>query len=98
MSELDPELENRLNKLLMSSVLRTLEALHPDVDVHASVRQNMLEICAGVRERALAAAVDDPESATATAFVDKLTKHINDYLDYSGSPLATPVKLVKRAE
>ena len=97
MPEIDPELENRFIKLMLSSVLKTIEALHDDVDAHETVRQHMLGICAGVRERALAAAGEETSPEHATAQVDALATMINEYMDYSASPMFPAIELVRRS-
>ena len=62
MADANQEVELRFIKLMLSSMLKTIEQLHPDVDAHASVQQHMLGICDGVRQRAVAAAGDDIEN------------------------------------
>jgi hypothetical protein len=96
MSAIDPEVESRFIKLMLSSVLKTIEAVHDDVDAHETVRQHMLGICAGVRERALAVAGDETPPEQATAQVDALTTMINEYMDYSASPMFPAIELVRR--
>ena len=96
MTETNQELENRFIKLMLSSTLKTIEALHPDLDAHATVRAHMLGICAGVRERALQSVPDGVSADDATAQVDALIAMINEYLDYSASPMFPQVELVQR--
>ena len=98
MAGINDEIENRFIKLMLSSTLKTIEALHGDVDAHASVRNHMLGICAGVRERALAGAGGDVSADEATAQVDALIKMIDGYFEYSGSPLFPGVELVRRTQ
>jgi len=84
MAESDQELENRFTKLMLSSVLRTLNALHPEVNASETVHRNMLSICGGVRERALQVADDggiDP--AQATAQVDQLITMVDEFFAYA---------------
>jgi len=97
MPEIDPEVESRFIKLMLSSVLKTIEAVHDDIDAHETVRQHMLGICAEVRERALAAAGDETPPEQATAQVDALTTIINEYIDYSASPMFPAIELVRRS-
>jgi hypothetical protein len=96
MAELSLEVESRLLKLTISSILKTIEAIHDDIDVHETVRQHMLGICEGVRQRALESAGDDVEPAQATAHVDGLITAIGEYLDYSANPMFGEIKLVRR--
>ncbi len=86
----EQEIEARVIKLALSSTLKTMETLHPDIDVQGSVRQHMLTICGGVRERAM-------ESSGDAAHVDALIATINEYFDYAASPMFPPVELVKRS-
>jgi prophage DNA circulation protein len=102
------ELELRFIKLAYSSLLKTVQTISnemakvvskemaKDVDVSATVRQHMLTICDGVRARALGAAADDIAPEAATAQVDALINTINEYFDYSDSPLFPPIELVRR--
>jgi hypothetical protein len=86
MADSNQELENRFTKLMLSSVLRTLDALHPGIDASETVHQNMLSICAGVRERALQAAEADNsalDSEQATASVDSLIAMIDEFFAYA---------------
>lgn len=87
MVEVNQELENRFTKLMLSSVLRTLDELHPGVDASETVHQNMLGICQGVRERALQAVEDAGNSeidpAQATASVDQLVTMIDEFFAYA---------------
>jgi len=92
----EQELESRFLKLLLSSTLKTMETMHPDFDVQATVRQHMLTICSGVRERALEGAPEDAAPDEATASVDALIDTINQYFDYSASPLFPPVELINK--
>jgi len=96
MAGMNDEIESRFIKLMLSSTLKTIEALHENVDAHATVRNHMLEICAGVRERALAGAGAEASAAAATAQVDALITMISEYFEYSGSPLFPQVELVHR--
>jgi len=98
MPEIDPEVESRFIKLMLSSVLKMIEAVHDDIDAHETVRQHMLGICAGVRERALAAAGDEVMPEQATAQVDALATMIDEYIDYSSSPMFPAIELVERKE
>ena len=91
------EIESRFIKLMLSSTLKTIEALHEDVDTHATVRNHMLGICDGVRQRAIAGAGDGVSAAEATAHVDALIRMIEEYFEYSGSPMFPDVELVRRA-
>ena len=90
MTEIDQELEHRFTKLMLSSVLRTLDALHPDINASETIHQNMRSICAGVRERALQAIEEDGDSAVdagqATAHVDTLIAMIDDFFAYTALP------------
>lgn len=79
----DQELENRFTKLMLSSVLRTLDALHPDVNASETVHQNMLGICQGVRERALQAVEASGDTDQATAQVDSLIAMIDEFFAYA---------------
>jgi len=89
------EVELRMLKLTISSMLKTIEALHDDIDAHETVRRHMLGICEGVRQRALQSASDEaPEQATAQ--VDALIKMIDDYIDYSANPMFGSIELVRR--
>jgi hypothetical protein len=90
------ELELRFIKLAYSSLLKTVQAMSDEVDVSATVRQHMLTICGGVRSRALDAAGDDLAPEAATAQVDALINTVNEYFDYSDSPMFPPVELVRR--
>jgi len=83
MNDMDQEIEQRFMKLMLSTVLKTIDSLHPDVDATTTVQKHMLNICDGVRQRALAAAGDGADPEQATAHVDKLTSVINAYFDYS---------------
>jgi hypothetical protein len=96
MADANQEVELRFIKLMLSSMLKTIEQLHPEVDAHASVQQHMLGICDGVRQRAVTAAGDDMPQEQATAQVDALIKTINEYFEYSGSPMFPGVDLVHR--
>jgi hypothetical protein len=96
MADTNQEVELRFIKLMLSSMLKTIEQLHPDVDAHASVRQHMLGICNGVRQRAQEAAGDDVSPEQATAQVDALITTIDEYFEYSGSPMFPGVELVQR--
>jgi hypothetical protein len=96
MADANQEVELRFIKLMLSSMLKTIEQLHPDVDAHASVRQHMLGICNGVRQRALDAVTDDVSPEQATAQVDALITTIDEYFEYSGSPMFPGVELVQR--
>jgi hypothetical protein len=96
MSEVDQELESRFIKLMLSSALKTVTAINPEVDALETVRGHMLEICGGVRQRALDSAGEGVTPAVATAQVDALIAMINEYFDYSASPLFPDVTLVKR--
>ncbi|MGI9330812.1 MAG: hypothetical protein ACR2QB_08820 [Gammaproteobacteria bacterium] len=96
MADPSQELDWRLVKMSLSSIMKTLEVLHPDIDVHQTVRQHMLGICAGVRERVLDAAGDKVAPEQATANVDALIKVIDDYFDYSANPMFGTVELVRR--
>jgi hypothetical protein len=97
MADANQEVELRFIKLMLSSTLKTIEQLHPDIDAHASIRQHMLGICAGVRQRALDTAADDVSQEQATEHVDALIKAIDEYFDYSASPMFPGVELVQRA-
>jgi len=90
------ELEARFIKLTLSSIMKTIEALHDDIDAHETVRQHMLAICAGVRERTLAATSDDMPPEQTTAGVDALIQMIDEYIDYSASPMFGDIHLVRR--
>jgi len=90
------ELESRFLKLTLSSIMKTIKALQDDVDVHETVRAHMLGICAGVRERALAAGGEDISPEQATAGVDSLIHLIDEYIDYSASPMFGDIQLVRR--
>ena len=92
----EQELESRFLKLLLSSALKTIDTLNPDVDASATVRQHMLTICDGVRQRALEAAPEGTSPEEATASVDALISMINEYFDYSASPMFPPVELVNK--
>jgi len=92
------EIESRFIKLMLSSTLKTVEALHDDVDAHATVRKHMLTVCDGVRQRAIAGAGDGVSAGEATANVDALTRMIDEYFEYSDSPLFPAVALVRRGE
>ena len=95
MTDINPEIESRFIKLLLSSVLKTIEALHDDVDAHETVRKHMLGICEGVRQRALQSASGEaPEQAT--AHVDALIKMIDEYIEYSANPMFGSIELVRR--
>jgi hypothetical protein len=84
MAEINQELENRFTKLMLSSVLRTLDALHPGIDASETVHQNMLGICGGVRERALLTAGDSEiDPAEATANVDQLITMTDEFFAYA---------------
>jgi hypothetical protein len=96
MSEIDPAVESRFIKLMLSSMLKTIEQLHPDIDAHASMRRHMFGICEGVRQRALESAGDDVTPEQATAQVDALTTMIGEYFDYSASPMFPEVHIVRR--
>jgi hypothetical protein len=85
------DIELRFIKLAFSSLLKTVEALSDDVDVHQTIRNHMLIICEGVRQRAL-----ESGGEGATANVDELIKTINEYFDYSQSPMFPPIELVRR--
>ena len=91
------EIESRFLKLMLSSTLKTIEALHEDVDTHATVRNHMLGICDGVRQRALAGAGDGVSATEATAHVDALIRMIEEYFEYSGSTVFPEVELLRRA-
>jgi hypothetical protein len=75
------------------STLKTISALNPEVDALETVRGHMLTICGGVRQRALEAADGADE---ATVEVDALIAMINEYFDYSASPMFPAVELVQR--
>jgi hypothetical protein len=96
MTDVNQEVESRFIKLMMSSMLKTIGQLHPDVDAQASVRQHMLGICAGVRQRALDSAGEGVTPEQATVQVDALITTINEYFDYAGSPMFPDVELVMR--
>jgi len=96
MTDANQDIENRFIKLMLSSTLKTLEALHSDVDVQATVRNHMLGICEGVRARALESAGPELTPEDATAQVDLLTTTINEYFDYAASPIFPGVDLVRR--
>jgi hypothetical protein len=96
MTRTNDEIESRFIKLMLSSTLKTIEALHDEVDAHATVRDHMLGICAGVRERALAGAAADIPADDATAQVDALIRMIEQYFEYSGSTLFPGVEVVRR--
>ena len=96
MADATQELESRFLKLTLSSIMKIIEALNEDVDVHETVRAHMLDICAGVRERALESAGDGAEPAQATAAVDSLSKMIDEYIDYSASPMFGGIELAYR--
>ena len=87
----DQEIEARFIKLALSSTLKTMASLQPDVDVPETVRQHMLTICAGVRERAM-------ETSGDAAHVDALIATINEYFDYAASPMFPPVEIVRRSD
>ncbi len=90
------ELELRFIKLMLSSTLKTLDVLHPELDTLATVRQHMLTISGGVRERALQAAPEGVAPEEATAQVDALMTMISEYFDYSASPMFPPVEPVSK--
>jgi hypothetical protein len=90
------EIDNRFVKLMLSSTLKTIEALHDDIDAHATVRNHMLGICDGVRQRALAGA-GEGVTGDATAQVDALITLIDEYFEYSGSPMFPGVALVRKS-
>jgi hypothetical protein len=96
MAGMSDEIDNRFVKLMLSSTLKTIEALHDGIDAHATVRNHMLGICDGVRQRALAGAGEDVTADEATAPVDALIKMIDEYFEYSGSPMFPGVELVRR--
>lgn len=96
MSEIDTAIESRFIKLMLSSILKTIEQLHPDIDAHASVRQHMLGICEGVGQRALDAAGDEVSPEQASAHVDALMSMIDEYFDYSANPMFPEVGIVRR--
>jgi hypothetical protein len=96
MADVNPEIESRFTKLLLSAVLKTIEAVHDNVDAHETVRKHMLGICAGVRQRALESAGEDAESGQATAHVDALIGMIDEYIDYSANPMFGKIELVRR--
>ena len=96
MSDVNVELEFRFIKLAYSSLLKTVEAISDDVDVNQTVRNHILTICEGVRQRALEAAGEDVAPEQATAHVDALINTVNEYFDYSQSPMFPAVELVKR--
>ena len=96
MADANQEVELRFIKLMLSSMLKTIEQLHPELDAHASVQQHMLGICAGVRQRALDSAGEGVTPEQATAQVDALITTINEYFDYAGSPMFPDVELVMR--
>jgi hypothetical protein len=96
MTEAEQEFESRFIKLMLSSMLKTMEAMNPEVDAQATVRQHMLGICSGVRQRALDTADDDVSPEQATANVDALIKMIDEYFDYAGSPMFPDVQLVEK--
>ena len=96
MTDANQEVELRFIKLMLSSMLKTIEQLHTEVDAQATVRQHMLGICEGVRQRALSAAGDGVTPEEATAQVDALIKTIDEYFEYAGSPMFPAVELVKR--
>jgi hypothetical protein len=96
MAGMSDEIDNRFVKLMLSSTLKTIEALHDDIDAHATVRNHMLGICDGVRQRALAGAGEDVTADEATVTVDALIKMIDEYFEYSGSPMFPGVELVRR--
>ena len=83
MADFDPELEAKFTKLMLSSMLRTLDVLNPGIDVTETVHQNMLGICGGVRERALAAAGVDVSPEQATAHVDQLIAFSDEFFAYA---------------
>ena len=95
MNEVNIDLELRFIKLAYSSLLKTVEAVSDEVDVHQTVRNHMLTICDGVRQRALEAAGDDVAPEQAAAHVDALITTINEFFDYSQSPMFPPIELVK---
>jgi len=96
MAGMSDEIDNRFVKLMLSSTLKTIEALHDDVDAHATVRNHMLGICDGVRQRALAGAGEGVTPDEATAQVDALITMIDEYFEYSGSPMFPGVELVRK--
>jgi len=89
MTEAEQEIEARFLKLALSSTLKTIATLHPDVDVQETVRSHMLTICGGVRDRAL-------ESGGDATHVDALITTVNEYFDYAASPMFPPVEVVTR--
>ena len=99
MAEPDQELENRFTKLMLSSVLRTLDALHPGVDASETVHQNMLGICAGVRERALQAVENagdsEIEPVQGPTEVDQLIAMIDEYFAYAARAQFGDLEVVK---
>jgi hypothetical protein len=96
MTEAEQELDSRFIKLMLSSTLKTIELMHPDIDAQTTVRQHMLTICAGVRQRAVDSAPDGTPPEEATANVDALISTINEYFDYAASPMFPPVELVRK--
>ncbi len=82
-------------KLTLSAILKTIEALHDDIDAHETVRRHMLGICEGVRQRAMEAAGDN-DAEQATAHVDALIKMIDEYIDYSANPMFGKIELAHR--
>jgi hypothetical protein len=98
MAEFDSELESRFTKLMLSAILRTMDALNPDFNASETVHQNMLSICAGVRERALQAAEEanpGADPAQATANVDRLTASIDEFFAYASLAQFGDLQLVK---
>lgn len=96
MSDASQELDSRMIKLTLSSIMKTIEALQPEIDAHETVRQHMLGICEGVRQRALETAGDDVTPEQATVHVDALITMIDEYIDYSASPMFGGIELVRR--
>jgi hypothetical protein len=100
MTNIDQELEHRFTKLMLSSVLRTLDALHPDINASETVHQNMRSICAGVRDRALQA-VDEgggSDAGQATAHVDTLIAMIDDFFAYTALPQFGELRVIESIE
>jgi hypothetical protein len=99
LAEVNQALENRFTKLMLSSVLRTLDALHPGIDASETVHRNMLGICESVRDRALQAVEDAGNSeidpAQATAEVDQLIGMIDEYFAYAALAQFGDLEVVK---
>jgi len=98
MAQIDQETDLRFIKLMLSSLLKTIDTLHPDIDAAATVREHMLGICAGVRDRALAMADSHADPQQATAHVDELTQVINGYFEYAAQSALAELNVIKAGD